>query len=229
MTQTSEAVAPASYTRGVAEGQSSRERILDVTIGLLESDGEAGIRIDQVAEQAQVAKRSIYHFFTDREGLIIAAQSERLHRMMFSDFRAVIDGLLDCVTLDDYVRLLLTGVSSSTHHAADRRRLRLQILGSADTRPELKEVFRAAHRSLVEQNTKVVAFGQRRGWVQTTYSASTIAEWWFALATGRYLTETYADAADVESVGNANIDAASYILFGRTFPEYSSQQPTPES
>lgn len=214
----------ASYTRPVVDTPDSRERILEATIALIEANGEAGLRLEQVAETAAVAKRSIYHFFGDREGLIVAAQADRIVKMMAGEINDVLDSLLDCVEPEDYVHLVLSGARRAVAEGRERRRLRLQVLGSADTRPNLRHVVLSSHQWYVEQLTKIAAFGQRRRWVQSTYSAGVLGEFWFAMLVGRYVTEMYADEATQIASGNAVVDAISYMMFGRTYPEYSSER-----
>jgi len=214
----------ASYTPPVVDASDSRERILEATIALIEANGEAGLRLEQVAENAAVAKRSIYHFFGDREGLIVAAQAERIINMMASEINFVLDGLLDCVEPEAYVQLVLTAAFRAVANGKERRRLRLQVLGSADTRPNLRHIVQESHCAYVEQLAKMAAFGQRRGWVQSTYSAAQLAEFWFAMLVGRYVTETYADEATQRATGHAIVDAISYMMFGRTYPEFSTDR-----
>lgn len=41
----------------------SSERILEAAIAAIEAGGEASLRIDLIAQEAQITKPSIYHFY----------------------------------------------------------------------------------------------------------------------------------------------------------------------
>jgi len=202
----------------------SRERILEVTIAMLDTEAESGLKIDSIVAAAHVGKQSIYHYFGDRDGLVIAAQAERYRRSVLTGIDLLMEGLLECVTEDDYAQLLLTVASAATRLGGDRRRLRIQALGSAATRPTLQAAIREAHRTSVAALAKVFAFGQRRGWVPNTYSASTLSALWFDLVTGHHVSENYADDEDHEAINSATVDVFAILLFGRTYPEFNSAE-----
>lgn len=207
----------------VRDPSAARERILEVTIWALESTAEVGFTVDQIAEAAHVGKQSIYQYFGDRDGLIVAAQAERYRRSILTGSTALMDGLIDCVTLEEYVHLLLSVAMTILRTGGERRRFRIQALGSAVTRPNLQAEIGEAHRASVATLTKVFAFGQRRDWVSTTYSASTLSAFWFDVVTGHHVSESYIDEAEHESINWATIDAVSFMLFGATFPELRTE------
>ena len=49
--------------------QQTRHRLLQAAIQQLVTLGSAGIRVDQLANDAGVNKRMIYHYFGNKEGL----------------------------------------------------------------------------------------------------------------------------------------------------------------
>lgn len=200
----------------------SRERILEATIALLESEGEGGLKIEKVAEAAHVAKQSLYHYFTDREGLIVAAQAERYRRGLTGRVHIVLDHMLMCRDGEEFARLVVATGLAALGDGGGNRRDRVHALGSAIGRPELREAIRAAHRASCTTVTKIFAYGQVRGWVDTTYPPSVLAELWFSAITGYYLTEEYASGDDVAPTGRAIVDAVSAVMFGRTFPELTA-------
>lgn len=212
----------AVHSATVANLVRSRDRILEAALWALDASAESGFTIDQIAEAARVGKQSIYQHFGDRDGLIVAAQAERYRRSILTGQDILLEGLVDCVTQDDYARLLITMASVATRTGSERRRLRAQALGSAATRPALQKEIRDAHRASIAALAKIFAFGQKRDWVDTAYSASTLSGLWFAMLSGHHVSESYADDADRESINAAVVDAISLMLFGRTFPELNN-------
>lgn len=61
-----------------AERRQRRDTILDVAVGLFAESGFTGTTIESIAAGAGVAKRTVYTYFEDKEGMFHAA-IERLH------------------------------------------------------------------------------------------------------------------------------------------------------
>lgn len=130
-------------------GQGKAKIILAAHQALL-SAGRAGIRIDEVAQDAQINKRMIYHYFGDREGLIAevlsrslalvlqdAETSEEMKRFLTDRFRhmQVSDEAAPLEDVSSALRVLLTDVlflarplqSERSLTRVERRRLALEV------------------------------------------------------------------------------------------------------
>lgn len=212
----------AVHSATVANLVSPRDRILEATLWALDTSAESDFTIDKIAEAARVGKQSIYQHFGDRDGLVVAAQAERYRRSIMTGHDILMDGLVECVTPEDYARLVITMASVAARVGGERRRLRTQALGSAATRPSLQKEIGEAHRASVAALAKIFAFGQKREWLSTTYSPSALSALWFGMITGHHVSESYADETDRESINCAVVDAISLMLFGRTFPELNN-------
>lgn len=62
------ATAPPRTARGAA----TRARIVDAATGLVRAHGAANTTIDAVIEASKVSKSQIYHYFTDKDDLVLA-------------------------------------------------------------------------------------------------------------------------------------------------------------
>jgi AcrR family transcriptional regulator len=206
----------------VTDPPGTRERILEATIGALVTGTESAFTIDQIADSAKVGKQSIYHYFGDRDGLVVAAQAERYRRGIQTGLNALTESVFECVTEDEYAHLLVNAAIAVITSGTERRQFRMQALGSAIARQDLQTKIGEAHRASVAVLAKILAFGQRRQWVLTTYSATTLSALWFDMVTGHHVFETYGVEEDREAVSRATVDAIILMLFGRTFPETSS-------
>ena len=60
----------------------TRERLLEAAIAIIETQGEGAIRVDQVAELAGFTKPVLYSYFKNREEVIATAQGERYIRAL---------------------------------------------------------------------------------------------------------------------------------------------------
>ena len=56
-------------TPRTARGRDSRDRIVTVAAGLMQSGGVEGTSIDAILAAAGASKSQLYHYFTDRQGL----------------------------------------------------------------------------------------------------------------------------------------------------------------
>lgn len=185
----------------MSDRPSPRQRLLEAAIEAIDVDGEAGVRTERIAEVADVAKPSIYRYFHDRDGLIVAAQAERYRRGLHAHMMVTLEQVIGCDTAEDFAELLAAMMRTvSGPEARERRRLRVQVLGSAATRPALQEAIRAAHLQTVDEVSKAIGYAQRRGWISDTFAASALVEWWLAYVLGRHVVEEYGRDSDAEAV-----------------------------
>lgn len=192
----------------------TRERLLEATIAVINDSGEAAVRIDAIAAEARITKPSIYHFFGDREGLIIAAQAERLRRALRFGQDEIVELAAACTTKDQYAELLLSGVTLfATPEGRERRRTRLEVLGSAATRPKLKAIVDQVFSDAADDLAVMFDVGRERGWVTATVSSRALAIWWYGALLSRYLTESN-DAFDDAEWAAIMEDVMPYLAFG---------------
>lgn len=192
---------------------SSRARLLEAAIEVIEAEGEAAVRVDRIAESAGVAKPSLYHFFGDRDGLIVAAQAARYERSL----RIIdVDMVLSCDSQEDFAALILAAIDSfSSPDGAARRRLRIQVLGSAISRPALRNAVREAETRSVTEISRMLAFGQKLGWITKEFTTSALSEWYFGLMLGRHLVEEYGTEPDAVAWSDITLRMLSLLLFSR--------------
>ena len=163
----------------MAEALSTRERILEAAIEEIELGGEAGLRIERIVAKAHVSIASIYHCFGNRDGLVQAAQLERYSRSMEArtvDLAAAAEACETSEEFKDLVRTLLTWIVDSSRYAV--RFKRISVLGSAFARPELQQGIAVATARPVQDLTAVLARGQERGLMPSTWRPEVLA-WHF--------------------------------------------------
>lgn len=196
------------------ERPSTAERLLEAAIELIDTGGEAAVRIDAVAASAGVKRPSVYHFFGDREGLVVAAQAERYRRTLFFGMPNLAKIVRACATPDEFVRLLTDWMRLVTAPDGEaRRRIRIQVLGSAASRPELRVLIEAADTHAAEQVAQVIAIAQDRGWTGNRFDPEVGALWWFGMMNGRFLVEGNRSPADREQWNTIATEAV-IRLFG---------------
>ena len=122
-------------------GSESRERILQATRARIKQDGILGLRVADIANDAETSITLIYKYYRDRDGLLAQVLGD-----MYSEFRAsfhkkIEDWLAsrDDLTLEEFV-CLLPNPEEETKHARD---FRLQVLATALENPKLHENIKA--------------------------------------------------------------------------------------
>jgi len=132
----------------------SRERIKLAARQELRDSGILGLRMEVVAEKAQVSVPLIYKYYKNREGLLTEVLSELFDADSYEKLAAYVEIFeqMESPTIDDIAVLFATVQQS--FRSLDRWR-RLQILAASAEIPELRTRLAAIH---LEQQQRVVDF-----------------------------------------------------------------------
>lgn len=179
---------------------STRDKLIEAAISIIEKDGEVGIRVDRVAELAGFTKPVLYHYFTDREAIIAAAQAERFRRSLEIGWENLAELLRRAASAHDFLELMrkwINGVSGSEGEA--RRRFRVEVLGSAVSRPALMASVVEASRIHADRVAVSLELAQAKGWIKPSVSARDLAHWWVGTISTRFLFEIDQESYALES------------------------------
>jgi AcrR family transcriptional regulator len=128
------------YSKPV-NGIQSRERILQATRARIKQDGIIGLRVADIANDAETSITLIYKYYRDRDGLLAQVLGD-----MYAEFRASFHTKIeewlatkDSLTLEEFVHLL-PNPEEETKHARD---FRVQVLATALENPELHKNIKA--------------------------------------------------------------------------------------
>jgi len=193
-----------------------RSRILEAAMETLESDGEAALRVLDVALRADVAAGLINHHFGGRDGLVIAAQQERFDGATREDTE-LLDRLVGAEpSRQDFlecIEAIITDVVS--HERAAHRLSRLAIIGSAHGRPDLHDGLGDITAGLIDRVTTVVEHAQQAGYVRVDLDARAIATFLQAYPLGLVLSDLDPDAPDEGDIAQV-VTAVLGALFTET-------------
>ncbi len=160
------------------ERHPTHQKILDEAIRIIEANGEAGLRVHDIEVAVNVTPPSIYHFFGSREGLVSAAQAERVLRG-FSQFGGVSEAVLEKVSsraeLREAIRELLTLVYEPSRASA--RLQRIFAFGSAEGRPELAAIIGDAARAFLHENAERFKVFKENGWTRPDLDLEAFSQW----------------------------------------------------
>lgn len=166
-----------------------RDRILDAAIEMIESGGEASIRVTQIAEKVGVTQPALYHHFKDRAALVTAAYVRWFERHLLLDIPPS-ETIKTVVTRDDYVQrfreTIAWGVTPGREYS---RSVRVAVLGAAQTNPDLRAEINKINHALFESIANNIRVGQENGWARADLDPLATAYWLNGQVTGRFIAE----------------------------------------
>jgi AcrR family transcriptional regulator len=183
----------------MAEGRNTRERLLEAAISIIEAEGEDGVRVDRVAEIAGFTKPVVYHHFADREDLVVAALAERYYRSINFAVDEIKFAAARCRTAAQFAEVLQKAINSfGSPEGIHRRRLRIEALGAAVSRPVLQASLIEANRRQAGAFGEILQIAEEEGWLRIDVNPVDLAAWSTALVFSRHLIEIDSENFDPE-------------------------------
>ena len=199
----------------MSDKSSVRDELLRLAITVIDAEGEAGVRINNLVEAAGVTPPTLYHYFGSREGLIIEAQTERFVRQITADLNAL-RGPIRAVTTAHQTREIVDLILETLWNDERRstRALRHNVLGSAITREalanRLAEAQAHVHREFVELFRPL----QEAGFIRADLNLLTAMYWVAGVLTSRFLIEIGTNDADPKAWNEMTRVAVRYLFLG---------------
>jgi AcrR family transcriptional regulator len=186
----------------------TRQRLLEAAIEVIEVGGEGALRVRDIAAKANVTEPSIYHFFGDRNGLIEQAQAVRFGRGQTDALESFVTGVRSCGTKAEFIKLVRTALTASFNtSSAGRRFARVNVLGSAQSRPELVKHLAGQQRDLNRLLGDALRDAQERGFMRSNVDCDIFAVWVIGMTTGRLFIEIDPELAESQEWNALAIDS----------------------
>lgn len=154
----------------------AKQRILVAAIEVIDADGDAALRITDIASRADVATGLINHHYGSRDGLVAAAQAARfagLVRRDIEQFTALDPADITPDSVRAAIRDMCEQIASPDR--APIRMLRINALGSAHGRPELQAALSGAVTELLDEFSNLVVVAQKLGVVRVDIGPRALA------------------------------------------------------
>ena len=195
--------------------QSSRQRLLEAAISIIDESGEAELHVREVAAAAGLSVAMVRHYFSDREGLVTAARAEQYRRSMIASLPELTRMLADAQSVDD-LKATVRPVFDSflTPEFFDRRMSRASALGASYRRPDLAHQLELIHRETSAAIGGILIIAQERGWLRPGLNTQAACLLYYGIINSRVLIESWADE-DFQADWNAlAIEAIFNMYFG---------------
>ena len=176
-----------------ALAQATIDRIVDATVAAIEAGGEPSLRVNDIARDSDVSVATLYHYFGDREGLVVAARLKQYQGstgLYFEDFAKAADATTSAADFAALVRMFFERSIADSNRAI--RFLRAEIIGSSRTRPQLAASLREIQADHVERLADVFQRARERGFVAKSLAPRDIAEFALVMHVGSVLPDLIA-------------------------------------
>jgi len=174
----------------VTGAHTERSRILERTVAVIESGGEASVRVVDIAKHVGVAVTTLFHHFGTREQLIEAAQVQRYVHTLGTTIEELEVATAIAAGHEDFRGLVLRFVRGLlTPSAESGRRSRLSVLGSATHDPRLAALVGDMHQSLSVGLRNVLDRAQEKGWIEPSLDTLATAHWMLETLFARGINE----------------------------------------
>lgn len=181
----------------MSETGDTRDRLLAAAIAIIEAEGESAVRVDRVVQSAGFTRPVLYRYFADRDDLIVKAQAERYRRALAYGMDDLIGASQSVSTPEDFKTVLRLHLSSfASAEGIARRAMRIEVLGSSVSRPELRKAIIEVNRAHAAVLEGFITMAAERELVTRASEPSAIAAWIVGLILSRHLVEIDPDAFD---------------------------------
>jgi len=197
------------------ERHPTEQKILDETIRIIDTSGEASVRVHDLEVAVGITAPSIYHFFGSREGLIAEAQAERLLRS-FQRYDSAVDAAVATVNSRESGRVALHQILQEMYDPSRtiERQRRLFAMGSAEGRPELAARIAEMTRLFIANSAKRLQPLQDNGWIRPELDLQAFSYWLSGQILGRVYIEIGWESTTYPEWDAISEAAVAYILFG---------------
>jgi AcrR family transcriptional regulator len=193
--------------------EDNQRKILDFAVAAIDAGGEAAIRVHDIAAQAGISVPVVYHYFGNREGLVVAAQVERYTRQTRTDIDAMRRAVATCDTSAELREALRITWERSLSQRATNRWRRISVLGSAYVRRDLEIAIARAQDEIVASIATILEPCRERGWLRSGIDLTSTLAWHHSILLSRVFIERGALEVDSSEWDRLTLDALDRAFF----------------
>jgi AcrR family transcriptional regulator len=197
----------------VNDDSPTRERILMAAVEIIDGQGEAALRLMDVARRAGITLSLITHYFGTRDNLVAEAHTVRFKGLTSADAKRL-TGLVRSATTKDEFRAALSALTADVldRKRASIRLARVSAIGAAYGRPELLTELGDTMSELNDTLTGVITTMQEAGFLRTDIAPRAVATFISAYSLGAVVADLDTRPADREEIARVIGHFADAIL-----------------
>ena len=180
------------------------QQLIDQTIKVVEERGEVSLRIRDLVDETGIALATIYKYFGNREGLLDSAYAEMYLRTALHPFSHLSEAVQACTNADEFASVIENFLNlQNTDEAAQRRRTRISVIGSAQARPTLAAKVADMNQQYAEAFAELMRVPQENGWISQDFDVRTIAIWFLGYLNLRSAMDLRVDDWNIDEMNRA--------------------------
>ena len=167
-----------------------RDQILHVVAKIIDKGGEKAVRIRDVCVASKTTPPTIYRIFSDRTGLIVAAQSYRFTFNQTDLIKSFAAAVYSAKNKSEFVKIAHQNLNLMfSLKRQDFRSMRLEVLGSAQSNKKLAVEINNAQSIANEFGAQPIRFAQARGWINDDFDPEIYIAWLTGMVNARVIIE----------------------------------------
>lgn len=192
-----------------SDARDVRELLLAEAQSIIAKSGEQALRTRAVASAVGVTEPALFHYFGSREGLIEEAQARRFETGQSDLYRAFHDATMKCSSKSEFARIVDRSLRAAfTPQRLPMRRARIDIAGSAVSRPQLMDRLSRAQRDSLVPAVDALEYAKERGWLPQSFDSKTFAYWIMSQMSGRFFAEIATDGQTLRKWNDMMVHAS---------------------
>lgn len=174
----------------MTDDHSVRERILQAAIEAIDENGEAGLRVVNVAKNAGVTQGMIKYYFQTRDNLVSEAQISRFLTTAAEDIEYIAQLTETSSSPEEYRSKLLVLLSVIINERRwPQRAVRITTFGAATKRPDMMASIAEANSLFIDRAVEVYQMARDRGFIVPTSNMRALALVVQGTVLGLYLSD----------------------------------------
>lgn len=183
-----------AYRSHVATGQETSDMILAEARNMIEEFGENAFRVTDLAERCQVAVGLLYHYFNDRDALIVAVRESQFLAHIEADVAMLSNIVSNTGDVDAVVNILVDDFSDPRNVERNEFRLdRMEALVAMRHNPDLGERLTAAEARLTKEIIETIRQAKKDGLVDLDVDEKALAFMLEVIPLGTALSNVYGE------------------------------------
>ena len=190
------------------------QRLLAEAVRVIDAQGEAAIHIRDVAAACGVTSPNVYKAYGSREGLIVAAQTERYISSWRETAFMVPEAIATATTVDELKAVVAGAVRAILGPERLRhRRIRHEVLGSLVHHPQLEQAVVAELRLVRTMFGDAFRVAQSKGLVRQDLDPEAAFMWYIGQIEGRFMIELDPGGVNEDAWNKIFLEAIFFSLF----------------
>ena len=171
-----------------------KTRILDEAVRIISSHGERALRLRDVARAIGISEPTLYHYFDNRDSLVVAALAHRYRNELSATIDPFVPAVRNCTSKPEFITILQKVYTDSFRPERTAIRMtRAEVVTSAFVRETLRHEIKSIMMESIAPSIEALQVASDRGWLPAEIDIRAFALLNLSLISGRIFPEIQDD------------------------------------